>query len=62
VTEFQTAPAVEEALNILTQCYDRLELATLRDDADRVLRKNFPNSRFLTEGLAARERAWWQLW
>lgn len=62
VTEFQTAPAVEEALYILTQCYDRLELAALRDDADRVLRKNFPNSRFLTEGLAARERAWWQLW
>ena len=37
-------------------------LTELHDDADRVLRKNFPNSVFLTRGLAAREHAWWQFW
>jgi outer membrane protein assembly factor BamD len=62
ITEFQQSPAVEEALFILVQSYDKLELPTLRDDADRVLRKNFPQSRFLTEGLAAAHRPWWKLW
>ena len=63
VTEFQNSPAAEEALYILVQSYDKLGLTELRDDADRVLRKNFPNSRFLTDGLAAApKRAWWQLW
>lgn len=61
ITEFQHTPAVEEALYILVQAYDRLELVALRDDADRVLRQNFPNSRYLTEGLASRERPWWKL-
>jgi outer membrane protein assembly factor BamD len=49
VQEFQRTPSVEEALSIMVQSYDRLGLATLRDDAGRVLRQNFPNSRFLAE-------------
>ncbi len=61
LTEFQGSPATEEALYIMVQAYDRLDLAQLRDDADRVLRRNFPDSRFLTEGLASRERPWWKL-
>jgi len=62
VQEFQQAPASEEALYIMVQSYDKLGLAQLRDDADRVLRKNFPNSRYLTEGLQAPNRSWWQFW
>jgi len=62
ITEFQYSPSTEEALYILMQSYDKLELTTLRDDAGRVLRSNFPQSRFLSEGLAAGKRAWWQLW
>jgi outer membrane protein assembly factor BamD len=61
VTEFQNTPSVEEALYILVQSYDKLELAQLRDDADRVLRQNFPQSRYLAEGLASKERRWWRL-
>jgi outer membrane protein assembly factor BamD len=62
VQEFQQAPATEEALYIMAQSYDRLGLDQLRDDADRVLKKNFPNSRFLAEGLTKPKRAWWQFW
>jgi outer membrane protein assembly factor BamD len=63
VQEFQESPATEEALFILAKSYDRLGLNQLRDDADRVLRKNFPNSEFLTaEGVTARPKVWWQLW
>jgi len=62
VTDFQQSPAAEEALYILVQSYDKLELTSLRDDADRVLRQNFPNSRYLAEGLAAGQKPWWKLW
>ncbi len=48
VKEFQRTPSVEEALSILAQSYDRLGLVQLRDDAERVLRQNYPSSRFLT--------------
>ena len=61
VSEFQQSPSVEEALFILVQAYDKLELSLLRDDAERVLKQNFPNSRYLAEGLAA-GRPWWKLW
>jgi outer membrane protein assembly factor BamD len=62
VTEFDGAPAVEEALYIMVQSYDKLGLADLRDAADRVLRKNFPNSRYPTVGIGGDNRPWWQLW
>lgn len=61
INEFQDSPAVEEALYIMVQSYDRLNLDQLRDDADRVLRQNFPDSRYLSEGLASRQRPWWKL-
>ena len=62
VSEFQQSPAIEEALYILAQSYDKLQLTGLRDDADRVLRSNYPNSAYLTEGLSAREKRWWKFW
>jgi outer membrane protein assembly factor BamD len=62
VAEFQNSPAAEEALYIMARSYDRLGLDELRDGADRVLRQNFPDSRFLRDGLLAPDRAWWQFW
>jgi outer membrane protein assembly factor BamD len=62
VQDFQYSPSAEEALVIMAQSYDRLGLNDLRDDAQRVLAKNFPNSRFASEGLSTRQRQWWQFW
>ena len=62
VAEYQQSAAVEEALFIMVESYDKLELPQLRDDADRVLRKNFPNSSYLSKGLAVRDKPWWKLW
>ena len=62
VAEYQQTPAVEEALYLMVQSYDKLQLTALRDDADRVLRQNFPNSSFQTEGLTARDKPWWKFW
>lgn len=60
--EFQRSPAVEEALYIMAMSYDKLGLEQLRDDANRVLKQNFPQSRFSSEGIRDREKAWWQFW
>lgn len=62
VRDYQQAPAAEEALYILAVSYDRLGLKELSSDADRVLKKNFPDSRFLKDGVRVQERAWWQFW
>lgn len=50
VVNYSNSPAVEEALSILVQSYDTLKLDTLRNDAERVLRQNYPQSRFLVKG------------
>jgi len=60
--EYQQTPSTEEALYILAQSYDKLGLAQLRDDADRVLKKNFPNSRFIAEGVGGDKKSWWKVW
>lgn len=41
---YPEAPAQEDALLIMVQAYDALGMADLRDDAERILRKNFPDS------------------
>jgi outer membrane protein assembly factor BamD len=61
VREFQNSPAVEEALGLMVQSYARLGLTTLRDDAERVLRKNYPDSQFANEPLEP-ARSWWRFW
>lgn len=58
---YPQAPAIEEALFIMVKGYDQLGLIDLRDDADRVMRKNFPQSEFYARGLD-RPEPWWKLW
>ena len=58
---YQQAPALEEALAIMAQSYDKLGLDDLRDDALRVLKRNFPNSDYLS-GAQKGEKSWWKFW
>ena len=62
VRDYQRAPATEEALYIMVASYDRLGLQTLKDDAERVLMKNFPASRHFKDGVLQSDKAWWQFW
>ncbi len=72
VKEYGQSPSVEEALFIMVQAYDHLGLKQLRDDASRVLRQSFPNSKLIEENSEASARSpadstqpkkpWWQLW
>jgi outer membrane protein assembly factor BamD len=62
VQEFQRAPAAEEALFILAQSYDKLDLHALRDDATRVLKQSFPASPYLSGDYDGGKKAWWRFW
>jgi len=62
VIDFPQAPGNEEALFIMVTSYERLGLDQLRTDTQRVLEKNFPNSRYLREGMRQAQKAWWQFW
>ncbi len=62
IADYRDAPSLEEALYILVESYDKLGMPALRDDAKRVLDKNYPNSLYVTRGFKANEKPWWQLW
>ena len=61
LTNYPGTPATEEALYILTQAYDALGMAQLRDDARRVLTNTFPQSAYLA-GDIEKDTPWWQFW
>ncbi|MSQ71617.1 MAG: outer membrane protein assembly factor BamD [Betaproteobacteria bacterium] len=60
LNQYPQTPALEEALFILAKAYDLLGMNDLRDDADRVMRKNFPDSAYLKGD--GKSGAWWQFW
>ena len=61
VQNYPQAPAIEEAVFIMVKAYDALGLVELRDGADKVMRTNFPQSKYLT-GKAQKDVSWWRLW
>ena len=58
---YPEAPALEEALAIMMISYDKLKLPELRDDAQRVLNLNFPNSKY-AKGVNTGSKSWYQFW
>ena len=62
ITNYSGVPAAEPALVIMTMAYDKLGMTDLRDDAQRVLDKNFPHSTLKKDGLdSLSKQAWWQI-
>ena len=61
VHSYPQAPAVEEAVFVMVKAYDALGMDELRDAADRVMRTNFPESKYLT-GRVGKNVPWWKLW
>jgi outer membrane protein assembly factor BamD len=62
ISDYQGVPAAEEALYIIVKSYDALGMTQLRDDAKRVLEKNYPQTLYLTRGFKANSDPWWKLW
>lgn len=49
IENFSTSPAVESALGVLLQSYNRMDMEDLANDSRRVLELNFPDSEYLKE-------------
>ena len=62
IENYPETPSVEEALVISISAYDLLEMDDLKQDTLRVLKTNFPNSRFNTAAAPNDERVWWTFW
>ncbi|WP_107692789.1 outer membrane protein assembly factor BamD [Nitrosospira sp. Nsp2] len=60
--EYPQTPATEEALFIMVKAYDALGMTDLRDDAARVMQRNFPQSRFLADSTGVDAEPWWKFW
>lgn len=61
IAEYEGVPAVKEALEILVNSYEKLEMTQLRDDAKRVLETSYPAAK---EGSAQMRNTspWWKVW
>lgn len=57
IQDFQGAPATKEALELLADCYDKLQLTQLRDDTLRVLQTNYP-----AQAQVPPRKSWWKFW
>jgi outer membrane protein assembly factor BamD len=66
ITDYDRAPATEEALYILHKSYEALNMKDLSSDALRVLKLNFPESQILVTGKRTgadeNKPSWWQIW
>lgn len=61
IKEYREAPALEEALFVMVRSYDALGMTELRDDAERVMKANYPNSVYYRGG-PVKDSPWWKLW
>jgi outer membrane protein assembly factor BamD len=62
IRDYSGVPALEEALFIMVKSYDALGMTDLRDDSQRVLTKNYPQTLYLTQGFKPKNNPWWKLW
>lgn len=62
IRDYSGVAALEEALFIMVKSYDALGMTDLRDDAKRVLAKNYPQTPYLTQGFKPKNDPWWKIW
>ncbi|MEO7741347.1 MAG: outer membrane protein assembly factor BamD [Usitatibacter sp.] len=61
IARFPNSPIQKAALDIMVEAYDRMGMNDLRDDARKVLAKNFPAERMARSG-QNRTGSWWKFW
>lgn len=60
IEHYSTTTAAEEALAVMAQSYEHLGMKDLQADTLRVLKQNYPNSRWLSGPQPS--APWWKLW
>ena len=61
ITRFPHSPTHKDALDVMIEAYDRMGMSELRDDAKRVLAKNYPSDP-LAQQDKNRSQPWWKFW
>jgi outer membrane protein assembly factor BamD len=61
IVRFPNSPIHKDGLDVMIEAYDRMGMVELRDDARKVLAKNFPADRMVREG-QNRGAPWWKFW
>jgi outer membrane protein assembly factor BamD len=62
IENYPQSTSLEEALVIMISAYDYLQMQDLKEDAMRVLKTNYPDSKMLSKSASTNERAWWKIW
>ncbi|WP_394787499.1 outer membrane protein assembly factor BamD [Rhodoferax sp.] len=62
LNDYSNVPALEEALYIMVKSYEALGMTQLRDDTQRVLAQNYPQSEYVNHGFKAKDSPWWKIW
>jgi outer membrane protein assembly factor BamD len=57
IEQYDGAPAMRDALEVLVECYQRLGLTELAQDTAKVLAANFPERAKTLE-----KKSWWKVW
>jgi outer membrane protein assembly factor BamD len=58
LTNYPRTPAIERALTVLVKAYDQMGMTQLRDDSNRMLAANFPD----TKVKIGAHGSWWKFW
>lgn len=59
ITDYEGVPAAEQALYIMMISYQKLGMEDMSKDTERVLLANYPDSKFIKEGLPKNNYRWW---
>jgi outer membrane protein assembly factor BamD len=62
IEEFDGAPAVRQALEILVTCYDNMDLKELANQTRAMYRANYEGEVGEGKGAGAQKRKWYKLW
>ena len=60
--EYPQTSATKDALTIMIQSYEYLGMTDLRDDAERVMDKNFPEDPVSPDLVTSDDESWWRFW
>jgi outer membrane protein assembly factor BamD len=62
IKDYPDSAVTEEALFIMRNAYNALGQTSLRDDTQRIIDTNYPNSKFIVGTGNDKKTSWWQLW
>jgi outer membrane protein assembly factor BamD len=62
IENYPESTSVEEALVVMISAYDLLGMEDLKQDTLRILKTNYPESRFNTANVPEDKKEWWKFW